>query len=807
MKVLSIPGRDVRGESGIHTVIRKYYEHAKAYDIEFVTDSDYFDVIAIHAGMGRPKQDMPVVTHLHGLYWTGDYYMPNWAYRSNEHIVNALRHSSVVTVPSEWVAETIRRDMRLNPAVLPHGIDYEEWDHDLEIAGHVVAYAKNRAGQDVCDPSFLVKFVPRFKDVHFVSTFAPDRDTRLPNLEVTGVIPHANMRKMVQSASVFVSTTKETWGVAMLEALASGTPVLSYAYGGALDLVEHGVNGYLAQPGNIDDLCAGLEYCMKYRDVLGSNAKMTARRFGWDKAMSILKEIYKMAADIEEPTVSIVVPAYNKSDTLKRTVASALSQTYPIDSVVIVNDGSTDATPEVGKVLALENDRVQYISQDNSGVAHARNRGIGSIDSKYVCCIDADDWIDPEFIDVCVEALESDRSLGLAYTGLQWHKGDGTGLSKWPSGYNFDAQLKKQNQVPTCCVFRRDLWKRLGGYRQRYAPDGAGAEDAEFWTRMGAYGFGGVQVTKAGLFHYSEGTGLVSGNREYREVDWLSWHPWAKDVTKSPFMSIATAKKASHDVYQYDEPLVSVVIPVGDDHQDYLIDALDSLEAQTFRNWEAIVVLDGYAVIPNNLPAAYPYVKFVTSPTSHGAGWARNRGVELSRAPFLLFLDADDWLLPDCLSQMLDNWDDSVTGEGVYSDYIGVANVDDLNALAPNLRKNVISYRGGVAVIRYNAAPYDKERAQRQPEDGLPYLWGNITTLIPKSWHNEIGGFDESMSSWEDVDYWWRMARADKSFRRVNHPLMVYRFSTGERRQIGLQDKSQLLLYLRNKYANKAGEQ
>ena len=112
-------------------------------------------------------------------------------------------------------------------------------------------------------------------------------------------------------------------------------------------------------------------------------------------------------------------------------------------------------------------------------------------------------------------------SLGIAYTGLRWHKPDGsTGISPWPGAFEYDRQLRRQNQVPTCCLFRRVMWERLGGYRQRYAPKGAGAEDAEFWLRAGAAGFGAQKVTDQALFNYSWMSGQVSGDANYQEVDW-----------------------------------------------------------------------------------------------------------------------------------------------------------------------------------------------------------------------------------------------------------------------------------------------
>jgi len=110
----------------------------------------------------------------------------------------------------------------------------------------------------------------------------------------------------------------------------------------------------------------------------------------------------------------------------------------------------------------------------------------------------------------------------------------------------------------------------------------------------------------------------------------------------------------------------------------------------------------------------------------------------------------------------------------------------------------------GEAVIGYRAAVYDPDLAQAQPlidkRTKMPFIWCLVTALVPKIWHNEIGGFDESMHSWEDVDYHWRMAKAGKCYLRVAEELVVVNFGSGSRRDRGLQDHRSLLDYVRGKY-------
>ncbi|OHB71823.1 MAG: hypothetical protein A2W23_06000, partial [Planctomycetes bacterium RBG_16_43_13] len=800
-------------ESGIKQVVLAYHKYGKNFGIEYVEcdpkETDNYDVMAIHAGSAKHIQPgKPLCSIIHGLYWSADLPYERWELGANADVIASIRHANQVTVPSNWVAETLRRDMRINPTVIGHGIDWQDWQHNHPNEGYVL-WNKNRTS-DVCTPHAVGVLAKEFPNQLFITTFAPPKElfgADNDNITVTGLKPHADMKRIIQSAGVYLSTVKETFCVGVLEAMASGVPVLGFANGGNLGLIKHGINGYLAQPGNYDDLTEGLNYCLQHRKVLGDNGSEMAKQYTWQAAVEKVSQVYRLAIEQEKQpaTVSVVIPSFNyaSEDKLGRAIRSALAQTYPPEQIIVVDDGSDDngATERLVKSFSGEKIPVVYIRQNNSGVAVARNTGIEYSSSKFIVALDADDKVEPQFIEVCVPELQKDRSLGIAYTRLQYIKPDGeTGVSPWPGPFDYDKQSRRQNQVPTACVFRREMWERLGGYNPRYAPTGAGSEDAEFWLRCGAYGWGAKLATDLPLFVYSWLSGRVSGNKDYREPDWLGLHPWAKDG-QHPFASVATPKNGiSHLVRAYDEPLVSVIVPVGPNHVKDVVNVLDSLESQSFRKWEVIIVDDTGDIpllVDGRVLKPYPYVRY-TIPEHHGAGAARNAGAKIARAPMLLFLDADDWLYPEALRRMYDMW----TAENaiIYTDYVGKAYIEYQEAT--KLGERLLYYDGkrGEAVVRHNSLEYDYDRAIIQPRFPDPYIWCLISSLVPKKWHEEIGGFDEHMESWEDWDYWIRMAHHGKCFVRIPEELMVYRFYTGTRREIGLQEHRNLVEYLIDKY-------
>lgn len=816
IRVCMIPelSKVVKGESGIHTVIRAWHKHMPAHGIQFTNLFEDSDLLSVHAGMANVKEvKLPIVAHLHGLYWTGDYEATRWEWDANANVITSARRARIITVPSNWVADTIRRDMRVDPYILPHGIDYEDWQpnsgSNAPEGNYVLGYAKNRVG-DVCNPSFLNVLANRFPNVKFYTTFAPKDPS--PNIHEIGVIPHSEMQKIIEGALCVISPIKETFGVLTLEAMAAAKPVLGYAHGGNLDLVRHGVTGYLAHPNNIDDLEEGLGYCLKYHKELGANGREIVKQYSWDKVCQKLYEIYNKAIFPDPATVTVVIPSYNYASRVGDAIASALNQSYKPERVIVVDDGSPDdgATARVvGEYASQFPEQVVYVRQDNAGVAVARNRGIDLATSKYICCLDADDSIEPDFLAACINVLEQDQTLGVAYTGLMTISPDGKRqVSAWPPEYNFDnmvrANPKGINQIPTCCVFRKEMWRRLGGYRQRYAPQGAGSEDAEFWLRGGLHGWGARKATPAPMFHYSYMTGNVSGNRQYVEMDWHALHPACLDGLH-PFPSVAKpiAGMPSHPVLQYDEPAISVIIPVGKGHKSVVFDALDSLESQSYRRWEVIVVDDSgeegnwtFDGVSNAL-LAYPYVRMVTTTGNRGAGYARNRGAEAARAPLLLFLDADDILYStDALLRFIEGW--NKYGTIIYSDYVSKAIIDKDEAKKLQQKDVLVSYneKSQSAVIRREAPDYDCERAVVQPVYPL-YIWNLITSLVPKAWHDEIGGFDESMKSWEDWLYWLLHAKNGRCFERIAEPLVMYRMDTGSRRDEGYKLAKGLIDYIK----------
>jgi len=117
-------------------------------------------------------------------------------------------------------------------------------------------------------------------------------------------------------------------------------------------------------------------------------------------------------SDEMRPLVSVIVPIYNTQEFLQRCLDSILNQSYANMEIILVNDGSTDDSVLVCEEFAAKDSRIKIISQLNQGIIAAKKTGIKLCQGKYVMFVDSDDWIEPELLEVMVQAMiESACSL------------------------------------------------------------------------------------------------------------------------------------------------------------------------------------------------------------------------------------------------------------------------------------------------------------------------------------------------------------------------------------------------------------
>ncbi|MBR4631854.1 MAG: glycosyltransferase [Elusimicrobia bacterium] len=110
------------------------------------------------------------------------------------------------------------------------------------------------------------------------------------------------------------------------------------------------------------------------------------------------------------PKVSIIVPVYNVEKYLPQCLDSILKQTFTDFECICVNDGSPDNSLAILQEYAKKDDRIKIISQENKGLAGARNTGFKYVQSPYVAFVDSDDWIEKNYLQILYETIEKTNS-------------------------------------------------------------------------------------------------------------------------------------------------------------------------------------------------------------------------------------------------------------------------------------------------------------------------------------------------------------------------------------------------------------
>ena len=108
--------------------------------------------------------------------------------------------------------------------------------------------------------------------------------------------------------------------------------------------------------------------------------------------------------------VSIIVPIYKVEAYLQRCVDSLTGQTYPCLEIILVDDGSPDASGELCDKLAEQDDRIIVIHQTNQGVSAARNHGLDAMSGDWVCFCDGDDWYEADYVEKMLRCAKEEKA-------------------------------------------------------------------------------------------------------------------------------------------------------------------------------------------------------------------------------------------------------------------------------------------------------------------------------------------------------------------------------------------------------------
>ncbi len=224
----------------------------------------------------------------------------------------------------------------------------------------------------------------------------------------------------------------------------------------------------------------------------------------------------------DRPLISVVIPSFNTGRYIEETVDSVLSQTFHDFEIIVVEGGSTDDSPRLLRSFQKPKTKVYY-REGRHLLGDNRNFGISRSRGKYICCLDADDKLRSTYLEKALFLLET-YHYDIVSTSLQCFGGSN---SLWQVAARPSLEeITRGNQFSVVAVFRKDLWKKAGGYHDWGLGKDLVAEDWNLWVRMMALGARATNIPEA-LMLYRVRDASMSQHPEMRP-----WKEQAKEILK-----------------------------------------------------------------------------------------------------------------------------------------------------------------------------------------------------------------------------------------------------------------------------------
>lgn len=224
------------------------------------------------------------------------------------------------------------------------------------------------------------------------------------------------------------------------------------------------------------------------------------------------------------PPVTVIVCCYNAATTIRATLETLLAQRYANQSILVVDDGSTDDSVAVVKRIADGDSRVSVLcNEQNRGAAYTRMRGLVAAETDLVMFFDADDLAERDLVSRLVEKIQEDENiLGVSSHARYFSEEGDLGVQRiGPASREAFFDLYSRNKlvfIPIVTLFHRTAALAVGGYRLGIMPNTQGiryedfSEDVDLWCRMSDLGAEGryfITIPEP-LFRYRKPAGSLS---------------------------------------------------------------------------------------------------------------------------------------------------------------------------------------------------------------------------------------------------------------------------------------------------------
>jgi glycosyltransferase involved in cell wall biosynthesis len=466
-----------------------------------------------------------------------------------------LQAADLLISPSRFMLTELKKRFELNnpdvvvipnPFFLPHQNDEQKTDHRGEIifygkltiqkgAFSLLSYFKELWENGFTLPLYLIGgqdiiYHPEGKTMGDIIRKQYRRYISKGLLKLENKIkPSDIFQRLCNCEVAIIPSVNDNLPYVVFEMMGMGNIVLVSKQGGQSEMVEDGINGFIFDHEQPETFARQLKKVLslteKERLSISKNAisriatsyhpdyvygrKMEAITKLVGKSAMSEQRIFPHTRQLGAPSqpenvhsqkkdlLSIVVTYYNSGDYIEETIRCLEMVDYKNKEIIIVNDGSTDT--ESNRKLDQYSSRndIKIINKKNQGLAHTRNTGAEVAEGEFLCFLDADDKVDPQYYSKAITVLKKYTNVHFVGSWTQYFEGSN---NVWP-GFNPEPPIILYHNTinSAAMVYKRNAYLSAG--KNDYLMTSPGLEDYESVIALLAYGYRGVVLPET-LFHY-----------------------------------------------------------------------------------------------------------------------------------------------------------------------------------------------------------------------------------------------------------------------------------------------------------------
>lgn len=392
--------------------------------------------------------------------------------------------------------------------------------------------------------------------------------------------------------------------------------------------------------------------------------------------------------------ISIVIPIYNAEKYLEECLNSIKNQTYKNFEVIMVNDGSKDDSETICMNFLRSDSRFRYLKKENGGVSSARNVGLDNVEGDYITFIDADDWVDENYLDLLITTVKKNHSDIVVSSYKQFNNIDIFYLRAYSLQEKYLLNFERMNRDDFLTIFPKlmstnvcfnnavaKLFRKELVNDLRFDTSIKYGEDLDFYFRLYLNVDSISYVDEPTYIYRSHGDSTTSNfNQEHAEQELSIFKQMYEKIQEIGLPSIHYFNKLKKllelrmdflenkvllneyldflknigETVTYPNTLISVVIPTYN-VAPYLRLCLESIESQTYPHFEVLLINDGSRDDSKdicqefiNKDKRFRYFE----QENLGISAARNTGIVHSNGEFITFIDGDDFIDPNYLEEL-----------------------------------------------------------------------------------------------------------------------------------------------------------